>query len=688
MRNTGRQFWIIGAVGTIATVGLLVALFNWQGQRALIENEERSDSELVRTVGNAIWPQFRAFLSTAHTLDVKALQEHPEQKKLSAAINHLVGDSFVVKAKIFSAEKGVTVFSSEAKQIGSRLPDSPGLQIALEGNTDSKMSFRPEFMGINGLLKNIYVVGTYVPFYANEASKRSGKPDIVFELYTNVTDRVAARAHDRNLVILGVVASLSIMFLIMLFYARSGARQLKEVDRERRKNDKKMRHQAFHDVMTGLPNRIMFNERARTLRDKRKGANIGLLFIDLDRFKFVNDSLGHKAGDEVLKTAAVRIKRALRKDDQLFRLGGDEFIAILKYADEPVLEIVSKRIIKSINKPFTVEDVEVNLSVSVGVALWEDEESDLEQMVRKADMAMYAAKRAGSNQLAFYHADMKAEVDAQLEVLGSLKDALAKDQFVLHYQPRICAKTRETQSVEALLRWQHPTKGLLYPASFISALEDSPLIIDVGAWVLTKACLQLKEWHAQGHVDLKVSVNVAARQFRAKDFVQSVKAILEATGASPHHIELEITESQLIKDLDGAAATIQRLKSLGLALSIDDFGTGYSSLSYLQKLPIDCLKIDRTFVSAIDSEKHPGYIAHAIISLAHNMQMTVVAEGVETTMQENRLRDWGCEQLQGYLFCKPVPAHDIGILLTANSPTKIKQPPPAQLKHFDKLNLV
>ncbi len=683
MRLINRLFWVVSAVGSFATVVLLIWLFNWQGQKVLIENEQRSDTELVKTVGNSLWPRFNTFLTSAHTLDKETLSNHPAQQELHEEIIRLVGDSTVVKAKIFSSSLGVTLFSTEKKQIGDRHPDSPGLLTAMVGKPDSAMSFRPNFAGINGPLQDRYVVGTYIPYYMTNTSKSTQKPDIIFELYTDVTDRVESHDRHRNTLTFGVVACLSILFGILFVFGRINGKQIAQIDREKKKQAKTFQRQAYHDAMTGLPNRVMFNDRARSLRDKRKGANIGLLFIDLDRFKFVNDSLGHKAGDEVLKTAAKRIKRALRKDDQLFRLGGDEFIAILKYADAPVLEIVSKRIIKSMVKPFIVEDVEVGLSVSVGISLWGDEESDLEQMVRKADMAMYAAKRAGANQLAFYHDEMKAEVDAQVEVLGGLKDALAKNQFILHYQPRICAKTRATQGVEALLRWQHPTKGLLMPSTFIDVLEDSPVIIEVGAWVFEQSCVQLKAWHDAGHVDLKVSVNVAARQFRAKDFVQTIQSILQATGASPHHLELEITESQLIKDLDGAAATIARLKNLGLALSIDDFGTGYSSLSYLQKLPIDCLKIDRSFVAAIDSATHPGYIAHAIISLAHNMQMTVVAEGVETSEQELRLRDWGCEQLQGFLFCKPVPAAKISRMLEGNRPTKVHQPHSNTLHHLD-----
>jgi diguanylate cyclase (GGDEF)-like protein len=683
MRKFDRLFWIVGAVGSLATVILLITLFNWQGHRALVENEERADTELVNTVGNAVWPEFQSFLLAAHRLSSNELKAHPSQKSLKDAIVRLVGDTHVVKAKIFSATDGIIVFSTEDKQIGERHPDSPGLLSALGGKPASTMSHRAEFSGIKGKLKDINVVGTYLPYYATEAAKKSGKADVIFELYTNITDRIAVHENTRNTVISAAIASLTALFGVLFMLAKSSTKQFAVDEYAKKKQDKKIRHQAFHDAMTGLPNRIMFNERARSLRDKKKGANIGLLFIDLDRFKFVNDSLGHKAGDEVLKTASLRIKRALRQSDQLFRIGGDEFIAILKYADEPILEIVSKRIIKSMNKPFTIDEVEVSLSVSVGVALWQDEESDLEQMVRKADMAMYAAKRAGANQLAFYHDDMKAEVDAQVEVLGGLRDALSKDQFVLHYQPRVCAKTRETQGVEALLRWQHPTKGLLYPASFISTLEDSPLIIEVGAWVLESACIQLKKWHEAGFVDLKISVNVAARQFRNKDFVETVRDILQKTGASPHHVELEITESQLIKDLDGAAMTVQKLKGLGLALSIDDFGTGYSSLSYLQKLPIDCLKIDRTFVAAIDSATHPGYIAHAIISLAHNLQMTVVAEGVETYDQESRLREWGCEQLQGFLFCKAVSADNISRMLSTHKKTKLRQPPAAQISNLE-----
>ncbi len=641
---------------------LLVSLYDWQGRRALLKDEERADQQFARMLGNTIWPTYGDFLIEAQSLPKQALVNHPGHTDLRNTIVAALGESDVLKVKAFSPKSGVTLFSTDPKQIGD-LHMQDALMQAMAGHGGSKLDHRESFVGIRGEQKNLDVFATYTPYYAPTREQRSGTPDLVLEVYSNVTPRMATHRQNRFELVFGVAFSLSMMYAMLWFIGRTANQRLGRAQQDKQQQEARIRHQAYHDALTGLPNRMHFGERCAQRTAQPHGEGQGVLFIDLDRFKPINDSLGHRLGDAVLKKVAKRVRRTLRESEEVFRVGGDEFVALINTSDEPALEIAARRITAALCKPITVDGVQVSLSGSVGIARWPMDDASLEQVVACADLAMYAAKRGGANQHAFYSASMRSETDDQVNLLAGMRNAVVRREFVLHYQPRLGCNSDEIESLEALLRWQHPQEGLLQPARFISVLEDSPLIVEVGAWVMDAAAHQLAAWHAAGHKHLCVSVNVAARQFRATNFVQSVAQVLQRAGIPPHCLELEITEGQLIHDLEGAVQTIRELKLLGVMLSIDDFGTGYSSLSYLQKLPIDCLKIDRSFVKDLGGDARHIHIARTITSLAHSMGMTVVAEGVETAAQARLLRSWGCEQLQGFLFSKPVPAAAIDAML-------------------------
>jgi diguanylate cyclase (GGDEF)-like protein len=469
------------------------------------------------------------------------------------------------------------------------------------------------------------------------------------------------------------------MYAVIFFFGRRTSRSLEIAEDDRKRLDAKIRRQAYYDSLTGLPNRAMFLERIHAQQDSKA---LNVLYVDLDRFKLVNDSLGQKAGDQILSVTAKRLHKLLSTGDQLFRVGGDEFV-FLQRSDDPMLaHLLALKVVREIAELQEIDGTTVSVTASVGVARWPADDSVLESTVRCADIAMYVAKRSGLNQLAVFREAMREEMQAKVTLMSDLKQAVNNNEFVLHYQPRLNSKTRSIESVEALIRWNHPRHGLLYPEKFIIALENSPLIVDVGRWALQAACNQAMSWRANGSQPIKISVNIAPKQFRNKNFVDSVVAALQSSGLPPTDLELELTEGQLIDDLDSAIGILTQIKALGVSVAIDDFGTGYSSLCYLHRLPIDCLKIDRSFVSNIANGCEAGKIAQTITTLAHSLGLVVVAEGVETLFQADTLTQWGCEQLQGYVFSEPVPAELIPELLTKST---IKTKPTVERKLAEEL---
>jgi len=379
--------------------------------------------------------------------------------------------------------------------------------------------------------------------------------------------------------------------------------------------------------------------------------------MDLDHFKFVNDSLGHSVGDKLLKAMGDRLRGTLREGDTVGRVGGDEFVLILAdQNNEEVIFRAMQRISAKVAEPITVEGKELYVTCSAGISLYPQDGPDVDTLLKNADAAMYRAKEHGRSNFQFYTSEMNDRVNERLALEGALRRALERQEFLLHYQQKVDLRSGSIIGAEALVRWMHPEWGLVRPARFISLAEETGLIVPLGEWVLREACRQTRAWLDQGLEPGVVSVNLSARQFRQQDLVRMVSRILEETRLDPAHLEMELTESMVMHNVDSAIATLQGLKSLGVRLSVDDFGTGYSSLSYLKDLPIDALKIDRSFVRDIGggAETGEGVLAQAIISLGHNLHLKVVAEGVETDAQVRFLRRHACDEVQGFLYGEPV----------------------------------
>ena len=427
---------------------------------------------------------------------------------------------------------------------------------------------------------------------------------------------------------------------------------------------------AYYDVLTGLPSRLLFQDRFEQALNQaiRHETGVALLYLDLNDFKNINDSLGHNVGDLLLKQLATRLSAGMREEDTVARLGGDEFVVILaEVAAAEEVSPVAQKIIELIIEPFMVDKHELFVTCSVGIALYPKDGEDSETLLKNADAALYQAKNQGRNNAQFCTAEMNAKALARLTLENNLRQALKQEEFLLHYQPRVDLRSGQITGVEALVRWQPPGLPLVAPGAFIPTAEECGLIVPLGVWVLHTACAQNVAWQRAGLKPVCVAVNLSARQFRQQDLVAVVSRVLQETGLDPALLELELTESLVMQNVVATIETLTQLKAMGVKLSIDDFGTGYSSLSYLKRVPIDFLKIDQSFVRDITTNADDAAIVKTIISMSHDMELRVIAEGVETEAQESFLRLHDCDEMQGYLFSEPVPAEEIEVLLKSAS---------------------
>ncbi|MGH8563462.1 MAG: two-component system response regulator [Gammaproteobacteria bacterium] len=437
---------------------------------------------------------------------------------------------------------------------------------------------------------------------------------------------------------------------------------------ERKKMEAYVLHLSYHDPLTGLPNRALLEDRMKqvTAYEDRRHSHAAVLFIDLDRFKDINDSLGHAAGDRLLQEVAERLSRCVREEDTVARLGGDEFVALLVgIRDVHDAALIANKIIATVSAPCRIEGRELRVSPSIGIAIFPNDGKNIEALMRNADTAMYYAKQAGRSQFSFFTPQMNETASRRLTISSALRRAIEQGEFALHYQPRVCATSGEIRGFEALIRWPQPNGEWIPPSQFIPIAEETGMIKAIDEWVIREACYQVQRWSAEGLAIQRVAVNVSARQFRRDGVVQTMKDILGETGIPPTMLEAELTESTVMADPVAAAKILHEIRGLGVHIAIDDFGTGYSSLACLKRFPVDTLKIDAAFVRDIATDPDDAVIVSAIIALAHHLNLTVVAEGVETADQMAFLVEHGCDELQGYYFSKPLPQNQARALLAS-----------------------
>lgn len=571
----------------------------------------------------------------------------------------------IIKIKIYNEESKI-LYSTDPAIIGITDAGNLRLQNALRGNNDSKLETKDTVTDLSEEHRlDIDVVETYVP------TRQSGRIVGAFEIYMDVT---RYRSGIKKLVIVSVSVLgliLSCAFVPSLLLIGRGTRQVRKAqeelvrtlllnqEKEKRQARERLEYQAGHDALTSLPNRNLLIDRLQLalLHAERQENQVAVLFVDLDHFKFVNDSMGHTYGDRLLTIIARRLTESVRADDTVARHGGDEFVVILPVlrTDEDVVKVVEK-IRTALSRPLHIDEHEIELSCSIGVGIFPKDGKDAQEVLKNAEAAMFNAKELGRNNCRFFTAALNDRTVARMTMERQLRRALERDEFLLHYQPQVDLGTGRITGVEALLRWQNPELGMVSPGTFIPLAEDTGLIVPIGEWVLREACTCNKAWQDRGLIPLVMAVNLSPRQFWFPGLIESIANVLLESGLDPHFLELEIIESMVMRDVKAATAMLDELKRLGVHLSMDDFGTGYSSLSHLKRFPFDKLKMDISFVREVTHDPSSAAIAKAIIAMAHNLNLQVIAEGVETKGQLSYLHAHGCDEMQGFYFSRPLPA--------------------------------
>jgi len=435
-----------------------------------------------------------------------------------------------------------------------------------------------------------------------------------------------------------------------------------------------MSRAAQHDVLTRLPNRILFDDRLRQAISlaERQNTQLAVLFVDVDQFKRINDTLGHGVGDNLLRSVAGRLTACIRRSDTVSRLGGDEFLILLspvEHGDDAA--VTARKILRAMSSPHIIDDTSLDINVSIGGSAYPADGQDAESLVRRADVAMYEAKQHGRNSYQSFRKEMTTRMEKRTLLEADLRSALGRNEFLLHYQPKINLQTGQVTGMEALIRWQHPKQGMLLPATFVPIAEECGLILHIGQWVLVEACRQSREWSDAGLGVVPISVNVSVAEFQSKDFLSGVRAALIATGMEPQNLELELTETVLMRDAESAVVTLLALKAMGVRLAIDDFGTGYSSFTYLRRFPVDTLKVGQSFVQEIPMDSEGSTLVGAMISIGKSLNQRVIAVGVETASQLDFLQRYGCGEGQGSYFSIPVLADQAARLLSLASKQEI-----------------
>lgn len=663
-----RYFSITSLIGISIAIVILSIFFRQLALQTLMKHQTIANTDLTISFANAIWAPLDKFVTQSLFYSAKGLKQQPELNKFQRITRQQMHDTNIVKVKVYNIN-GLTIFSTDPKQIGQDKSQNSGFLQAKSGTVASVISFRNEFNAFENVIVDRNLIASYIPIHNQNHSIIA-----VFEVYSDVTQLVEEMEATQYKIILGVLTALGILYLFLfLIISRADAILIRQY-MERKDKEDKIRYQAYHDILTGLPNRNAYCEKIneainRATRHNNSGA---LMFLDLDRFKLINDSLGHDAGDKLLQITANRIQSCIRETDMIFRLSGDEFVIILEDLDkDDCASHLARRVIEVMAEPISLNSIEVIINISIGITNFPKLNTDANTLLKEADEAMYRAKEAGHNHYEFYIQEMNSVSRERLLLETDLHLALQRDEFTLYYQTKVDAVTAEILGVEALIRWNHPQKGLILPDHFIPLLEDTGLINDVGNWVLLVACQQAQQWINKGFPPLRMSVNVSAKQFCNPNLVHTVSTALRISGLDPQYLELELTESMFVKNTEHAVRLMHQLKDLGLSLSIDDFGSGYSSLSHLKLFPLDYLKIDRSFVRELPVNNTDAAITTAIISLAKSLGLGLIGEGVENEQQRNFLKEAGCNELQGLLFSKPLPVDKLEEILLSHKKKQI-----------------
>ena len=682
MFNLSRYFSTLSFILIVLAAGALGPLYRHLSLQQMVSQAEDRNLATAQIFRNSLWPRMADELRASYGKEASVLAPAPEAIALRQQVAGLLQGTAVVRVRILN-RLGAEVFSSGSAR--GQGEEGASFRTALAGQTVSELKHADSIETLDGPRQAVDVLSTYLPV-AGDGKEIAG----VIELCQDVSPFMLAVNRTLWWVTAGVVGVFAVLYLLQFLVVRRAHQILRLQERkieasrttlelqveqrtaelkrantqlegeiaERRQAESKLNYLAYHDPLTGLPNRRCFIERlAESLSEaEQHRQRLAVLFIDLDQFKQVNDSLGHTVGDELLVAVASRLSQHVRLIDMLARLGGDEFICLMEaIRSEDEAAQLAKEVIAAFDAPFAVAGHELYLSTSVGISLFPSDGDSVGDLMRNADSAMYRAKDLGRGHYHFYTPAMTEAVLERVRLESLLRRAIDNNELEVHLQQQVDAVSGKLSGAEALVRWHSPELGDVPPLRFIGLAEESGLIIALGTWVLRETCRQMMRWREAGFDLPEVSVNLSVKQLERPEFIDTLLAILDETGLEPQRLKLELTES-VVMAVDDAFTLLERLRDLGIRLAIDDFGTGYSSLNYLKLLPIQQLKIDRSFVVGIGSNHGDEAIIRTVMALAKSLDLDVVAEGVETDAQADFLKQLGCQHLQGFLHGKPVEA--------------------------------
>ena len=668
-----RYFSIASLISMLAAAFALGAL-HWALERShLLELGEKHNIGLTRAFTGIIWPPFRSYAASAVNLDGDALRNNPNFPRLDQSVRTAMRNTSTVKVKVIRLD-GRILYSTDPDEIGSDYSNEAGYRKALKGEVYSEIEHHDRFVSLNGELTNCDTLSSYVALRHAPDEPIEG----VLEIYTDITDVLASDEREEVYILVSAIAVLTVLYGILYLIVKRADSIIKSQHERQRRIEQSLRFATMHDALTELPNRVLLLDRIRqsiTAAERRSNL-LAIAYINLDNFKNINNSMGHQAGDKVLQAIAKRLTACLREGDTIARIGGDEFVVSLPDIQSNMnLYQISRKMLSAVSEPLVIQDRELHLTASIGITLYPEHGKDAETLIRKADIAMYSAKSLGRNRHQVYVENLNEQVQKQAHLEDEMWRALENNEFVLHYQPIIDLKTGSIIGAEALLRWPNLHGPWISPAEFIPLTEKCGLIVPLSEWVLSEACTQLQSWREResGENELSMVINLSPRHFATPGLTTMMSDVIEQTNLDPRWLHLDITEELLVSMNESVLANFEGLKRLGIKFSFDDFGSGYSSLGYLRKFSIDMLKIDRSFTQGIPENADNAAIVTTIVELANSLGLTVVAKGVETDAQLAFLQQAGCQQAQGFLFSRPLPADEFLSLLQQKRDMRLTQ---------------
>lgn len=656
-----RYFALTSLVGVLLVLALLVYFYRAFATEALEQHETRDNVAITRIFASTLWPKYAEYLKTAGKQNAEQMRNHPEVARLRADVLRQMQGLSVVKIKIYDLG-GMTVFSTDAKQIGEDKSDDDGVRGALAGKVVSEIAFENAFDAFEKVINDRNLISSYMPIRQDDRQA----PQAVFEVYSDVTDYVNELERTTWKIAGVVLASLALLYLFLYAIVRRADLNLKhQAHAVETAYEEALEHSAMHDRLTGLPNReSLYRQLVETIGGLRTtGGKCAVLYLGLDGFKEINDSLGHHMGDSVLIKVAALLRDEFSDGNAVAHMGGDEFV-VTTLALEEAHEIDRLlQAVRRVQQAVAASTVATGrstppITACVGVALYPDDGQNVTELLQAADVALAHAKRNGRGTYQFHAVGMNDQALETLALERDLHNALKTGQFVLHYQPKLELSSGRIIGAEALIRWEHPTRGLVRPTEFIALAQERGQIVPIGNWVMREACRQVMAWRLAGIDFIPIAVNLSAEHFKLDTLLPGFTQMLRDFDLPGHCLELELTESAIMRDTATAIVAMRQLKRAGASLALDDFGTGYSSLSQLKALPLDNLKLDQSFIQGLPKDENDLAICKAVIAMGHALGLKVIAEGVETKEQLAVLMDLGCDAVQGYLFAQPMPADE------------------------------